>query len=187
MGLDRDRSGIAGEVEILDARLDMPRIKLLVMLLLSLGAAAPIAQPPAAQAWRYDFQGFLGTKNGTVVSWHADARKCSGGMLGTYKFRSVVTAGAGKQDYLIEVRADLPVTRQWRRVRDVDIEIEAPKDFPPEIVTEIIDAYGEFYESTFVRWRPEQLTFRTNGLTVFGAEILPPGEHEEKFKPKPGC
>jgi hypothetical protein len=156
-------------------------------LLLAIACAALLALPASAFAWKYVFGDFIGTKDGAVFAAHASAKKCSGGKLGTYKLVSRGHASGGETELNFEVRADLPVTRKWKQLRDVNLSFQASDNYPPEVLVELVNAYTDFWENNFVRWSPGKLHIRHQGLVVFGQQILAPDEHKEKFKPKKGC
>lgn len=150
-------------------------------------AVAGLVSAPRANAWKYVFQDFFDVEKGAIGSAWAEAVKCKGDMLGTYHFVSRVEGSAGDTEVLHRVRADLPVTPKWRQLSDVDLRLQVPADFDPDVTAEILRGFGEFYDHMWVRWRPGRLVIRHPGVTIFGAEIVPPDEFKRKFKPKPGC
>lgn len=152
-----------------------------------LAVATALCLPAPASAWVYSFQDFLKQSKGAMASSEVSVRKCSGGKLGVYRLRGIVYSSSGDIELLHAVTADFPVRDKWKPLRDVDVGFEASKEFDPQTLAAIAEAYGEFYESVETRWSPGEIQFRHDGLRIFGNQILPPGVHGEDFKPEPGC
>lgn len=115
------------------------------------------------------------------------AKKCHGGKLGYYNFRSIATGQGGQTEFTVDVRLDLPVFEQWKKFRDVNVSVQASQDFDPNVVAEIAGAYTDFWEGGKSKWEPGEITFRHPKLVVFGNQILSQGVHKEDFKPKDKC
>lgn len=160
-------------------------------LLLAIVCAALVALPGTASAWKYVFQDFLDTHshggNTGVASGHSVAKKCHGGKLGNYDFVSRVHAEGGDTELTHIVKAVLPVTTKWEHLKHVDIVIHASDNFDPDIIAELTDAYGEFWEGIFVRYSPGELEIRHPDLVVFGNTLLESDRFIQEFTPKKGC
>jgi DNA-binding transcriptional regulator of glucitol operon len=158
-----------------------------VAVLLAALVIAAIAAPAPAAAWKWVFQDFNVSSQGSSVAGRAVAKKCKGGKLGFYDFTSIVTS----ESLHHEVHADLPVFAKFKQLKNVQLSFEgsAWTNLPPNIQAEILTAYGNFYDTTFARYaaKKNKLIFRHQGLVLFGNQAFPPGEHAEKFKPKPKC
>jgi hypothetical protein len=152
-----------------------------------LGLAAAAIAPTGASAWKYVFQDFFDVQGGGIGAAYAEAHKCHGGKLGYYKFRSSAGGYGGETELTIEIKADLPVFREFKPLKDVHINIEASPNFDENTINEIANAYGAFFDGIEAKWSPGELLFRHPDLIVFGTTILHEGKHLEDFKPKDKC
>jgi hypothetical protein len=160
-------------------------------LLLAIVCAALVALPGSASAWKYVFQDFLDTHsqggNQGLAAGHSVAKKCHGGKLGNYDFVSRVHAEGGDTEITHIVTAILPVTTKWEHLKHVDVVIHASDNFDPDVIAELTEAYGEFWEGVFVRYSPGELEIRHPDLVVFGNTLLESDRLIQEFTPKKGC
>jgi hypothetical protein len=160
----------------------------LAFALVAIAIAAMLAPGPAA-AWKHVFQDFtLGGGDG-AAAFRAVAKKCKGGKLGYYNFdnRAAVVNSSFELHY--EATAKLPVFPKFRQLKKVEFKAEATGNIDPNVIAEIVQAYGTFYEGMFSRYvaKKNRIIFRHQGIVLFGNQVLAPGEHRERFKPKRGC
>jgi hypothetical protein len=165
--------------------------RLAVVLVVGVGA---LAAPGSASGWHYKFLDFFDfappNASGTSV---IKAKKCHGGKLGTYKYRSRTEAQGGETELAIEVRAKLPVTEKFKPIKDVEVIVEASDNIDPVIPVEISEKLADFFSGTEARWKPNKhkLIFDHPALSFsfgfFEQHVLPAERVAVKFKPKPGC
>ena len=153
-----------------------------------LALTVALVAPVGASAWKYVFQDFFEIQGGAIGAAFAVAKKCNGGKLGYYNFHSKAGGFAGR-DRIRDRRSSSTCrcSRSSSRSKDVDITIDASDDFDPNVINEILDAYGAFWDDTKARWSPGELTFKHPDLIVFGNLVLAQGTHLEDFKPKDKC
>jgi hypothetical protein len=163
--------------------MSFPRLALLLVLV---GVAA-LAAPGSASAWKYKFQDFFDTSGGAAAASVIKAKKCHGGKLGNYKLVSRVAGFATQTELELEVRATLPVTERRKRLKDVEVEVDASSNFDPMVIAEMTQATADFWSGVSVRWKPGKLKFKHPSLIFSGAQVLAPGKNTVDFKPKPGC
>ena len=149
--------------------------------------AAALLAPSGASAWKWVFQDFFAVQGGGIGSAFAVAKKCKGGKLGYYKFRSAAGGYGGETEFEIEVTLKLPVFEKWKPFKDVNVQVQASDNFDQATVIAIVNAYTDFWEGGESKWEPGELTFRHPELVVFGNQILSQGVHKEDFKPKDKC
>lgn len=156
--------------------------------LVVLACAALLVLPARGFGWKWVANDFfaVGASGGTGAA-RAVAKKCHGGKLGYYKFRSIAIGAAGDTELTVEVRLDLPVLPRWKPVRDVNLRVATPPSFDPSVTAEIVSAYTDFWEGSESKWEPGEISFRHPELVVFGSQILSEGVHKEDFKPKDKC
>ena len=152
-----------------------------------LALTVALIAPVGASAWKYVFQDFFEIQGGGIGAAFAVAKKCNGGKLGYYNFRSKAGGFGGETEFEIEVKLDLPVFEKFKSIKDVHITIDASDDFDPNVINEILNAYGAFWDDTKAKWSPGELTFKHPDLIVFGNLVLAQGTHLEDFKPKDKC
>lgn len=163
----------------------------LASLLIAISLAAAAFTPASAGAWKWVFQDFSLSSTGGASSFRAVAKKCSGGKLGYYDFvnRGATVTSPGFEIHT-EALAEMPVFAKFRQMRNVSFTVEtAGSSLPPDFIAAMVNAFSEFYENMFVRYVPkkDRLTFRHQGIVLFGQQVLQPGEHTEPFKPKNAC
>ena len=147
-----------------------------------------IAIPASAGAWKYVFNDFFAVQGQGIGTAFAVAKKCKGGKLGYYDFRSAAGGFGGTDtEFEIVLEAKLPVFAKWKPLKDQTLEINASDDFDPATIAEISSAYGAFFDGIETKWSPGELLFKHPPLVVFGNEILSEGKHLEDFKPKDKC
>jgi hypothetical protein len=159
-------------------------------LVISLAVVVALALPASASAWKYVFQDFLDSQGGGVAAAHAVAKKCHGGKLGNYDFVSRVHAEGGDTEITHVVTATLPVTTKWEQLKHIDLTIHASDNFPTDVLLELQNAYGEFWDGVFVKYKPDdggELHIRHPDLVVFGNTLLESDRLIQEFKPKQGC
>lgn len=162
-------------------------IALRFALLLTFAGAVMLASPGLATAWHYKFQDFFETTGGAAASSVIKAKKCHGGKLGDYKLVSRVASVSTSTELEYEVRATLPVTEKRKRLKDVEVEIDASSNFDPVVLAELTKATADFWNGVSARWKPGKLIFKHPSLVFFGAQVLQPGKNTVDFEPKPGC
>jgi hypothetical protein len=152
-----------------------------------LAIAAVALVPSSAAAWKWVFQDFNISSQGSATAGHAEAKKCKGGMLGFYKFVSTVVSESLEH----QVTADLPVFAKFRQLKNVVLGFQgsAWTSLPPDFQAGILSAYGDFYDGTSTRYvaKKNKLIFRHPALFLFGNQVIPAEDHAEKFKPKDKC
>jgi hypothetical protein len=149
---------------------------------LALALAVALVLPSTASAWKWTFRTFnLG--GGTTGS--VTATKCKGGKIGFYNYHGQL----GNSQIQHDVTAKMPAFAKFRDMKNVVLTVSGPAvtSLPPEIVAEIVNAFTAFYENTTTRYKKNKITFKHPELVLFGSQVLQPGTHTEKFKPKPGC
>jgi hypothetical protein len=164
-----------------------------ITLLLALVGVTALAAPAAASAWHHKFQDFLQLTPNASSAAVTTAKKCHGDKFGTYKFRSRAEGQGGQTEFAVDVRAKMPVTEKYKRMRDVEVVVESSQNIDPMIPIAISEGLTDFFDGTEVRWKPHpsHLVFDHPALvyTFFGSpvEVVPAGKFAVKFKPKPGC
>lgn len=156
---------------------------------LIVGVLAALLLPATVGAWHYTFHDFFHYQGGALAAGRITAKKCNGGKLGTYDYRSFTGSDSGSGTELeVEITAELSVREDFRRMKHVEVTTNASPNFPPEIVDEVRDGLLDFHETVFTKFKPEHtLQFRHGSLELFGDEVVEPGDGSTKFKPKPGC
>jgi hypothetical protein len=140
-------------------------------------------------AWKYTIQDIFEFEGNAIASGVTKAKKCGGGKLGTYDYRSFVYASGGDTELEVEVKADLSVREEFRRLKNVQVSADASPNYPPDVLGEIVRALAEFHETVFTRYKAaaDKLKVRHGELALFGNVVVEPGESATTFKPKPGC
>jgi hypothetical protein len=155
-------------------------------LLLVLAVSVALAAPSSAGAWQYKFQDFFAFQQGSIATSVITAKKCNGGMLGNYDFRSFVSSESGGQTSIeIEVEARMPVTNQSKPMKNVTVAVTG--SIEPAFLEEARNALFNFFSSVNVKYKPDKLIFEHGPLVIFGAQTVAAGTDKTKFKPKPGC
>jgi hypothetical protein len=162
----------------------------LALAIAAIAVAIAVAIPAPAAGWKWVFQDFNIAGGGSgAAAFRAVAKKCKGGKLGFYDFvnRAAVVNPTFELHY--EVTADMPVFSKFRQMKKVEFTAETSGNIDPNVVAEIVRAYGDFYEGIFARYvqKKNRIIFRHQGIVLFGQQSLAPGEHVEPFKPKRGC
>lgn len=143
--------------------------------------------PVAAQAWKVEFNDFFGI----YKSAFAAAKKCHGGPVGEYRYRSTALADAvdDSNDLRIEVDAELSARPKWRQMQGVDVSIQAGDSFDQATIDETLRAVTDFHDTLVTRYRPKKhkLDIDHDAFVIFGQTTLEPGQETIKFKPKKGC
>jgi hypothetical protein len=155
----------------------------------ALAGAICLLASGSALAWHYTFREFFNAEGGGISSGVAEVKKCTGGKLGTYKFRDFAQVIAGDAELSLEVTAKMPVLTSWAKMKHVEVETHASSDFPPEVVDGLANGFHDFFETVFTKYRPkdDQLEIRHGALVLYGNEVFGPDQSATKFKPKPGC
>ena len=153
-------------------------------------ALALVAAPTPAHAWKYVFQDFFAASGSAATGSKTVAKKCKGGKTGFYKLVGNAASISGSFEIEMHLKADLPVFPKFQQLKNVDFSLEVTgSNLPPNYEAELLNAYGQFYETLFSRYvaKKNRIIFRHQGIVLFGQQILEPGEHAEPFKPKQGC
>jgi hypothetical protein len=152
-------------------------------------ATAVLLAAPGAAGWQYTFKDFFQSGDDSYFSGVAKAKKCSGGMLGSYNFRDFAQVGSGGVELSLEITSKMSVRTSWERMKHVQTETHASSDFPPDVVQGLADGFQDFFETVFTRYHPKQneLDVRHGSLILYGQEVFGPEETTSKFKPKQGC
>jgi hypothetical protein len=157
--------------------------------LVLLFALVALASPSAASAWHYKFQDFFAFQQNAVGASVVKAKKCGGGLLGTYKLTShtLGESQGGSADIDIDIEADMPVTTEFKPLKHVNVAVSGTVD--PSVIAEVRDSLFNFFTSISVMFKPQKdkLFFDHGPLIIYGNESVPPGIDSTKFKPKPGC
>ena len=159
----------------------------LAAILVAVAFAVALIAPASASAWKWVFNDFFASQGGGAGAAEAVAKKCHGGKLGYYNFRSTATGEGGETEFTVEVKLDLPVFEKWKSFKNVNVSVDHSENFDPNVAAEIAGAYQDFWEEGESKWEPGELTFRHPKLVVYGQEILSKGVHKEDFKPKDKC
>ncbi len=161
--------------------------RFLPLLLVIVGA---LLLPASAGAWKYTFQDWFTGSGGSFSSAHATAKKCNGGKLGTYNYRSFAQSGGGDTEISFEILADLSVRKDFGKMKHVEVNYEHSPNIPEEVAADAAAGLLDFHETIFTRFKDSKhpkLLFRHGSMFLGGEEVLEPGEGQTKFDPKPGC
>ena len=156
--------------------------------MLTVVAVALIA-PSGSSAWHYTFQDLFRVQSGAIGTARATAKKCNGGKLGTYDYRSFVGASGQSFELDFEILAALSVRDSWRRLKRVEVEYTAT-NYPADLAEQAATALEQFHETVFTRFKGgkhPKLLVRHGELVMFGNVVVESDESKTKFDPKPGC
>jgi hypothetical protein len=158
-----------------------------LVLVAGIAAIMVLGSSGSASAWQYKFQDFFDTYKSANASSVIKAKKCHGGKLGLYNFVSRVYSGAGDTELFLRVKAKLPVTEKFKLLQQVDVQVEASPNFNPDMIAQLVQGTGDFWDGVKARWKPGKLTFSHPALVLFGNQVLAAGKNTVAFKPKQGC
>jgi hypothetical protein len=160
-----------------------------LVLVCAVVAAGSLVWTGSSAAWQYTFKDFFDTGNDSIFGAVAEAKKCTGGKLGTYKFRDFAQFASGDVELSLEITSRMSVQTSWGKMKHVETEARHSSDFPPDVVQGLADGFDDFFETVHTRYDPKhnELDVRHGSLVLFGQEVFGPEETVSKFKPKPGC
>ena len=150
-----------------------------------------LAVPAASSAWQYTFHDFFQYQGGSLAAGRITAKKCNGGKLGTYDYRSFTSSDSGSRTELVfEITAELSVREDFRRMKHVEVTTNASPNFPPEIVDEVRNGLLDFHETVFTKYKAEHDAASVSATASWccsATRSSSPETATTKFKPKPGC